>query len=118
VYNPGVARLPRIFRRTSAVSLLLHGALAGLVVLAILGLGVGVALTLAPAFALLVLLSHGIAPGERLIARLRRHVVGRRPRAAATLAARRLRIVVRRAGRLIAAALAIRPPPRLAHTHA
>jgi hypothetical protein len=117
VYNPGVARLPRIFRRSSAVSLLLHAALAGLVLLAILGVGVGVALTLAPAVALLVLLAHGIAPGERLIDRLRRRFVGSRPRAAASLAAPRMRIVVRRAGRLIAAALAIRPPPAAAPSH-
>ena len=38
------------------------------------------------------------------------------PRAAA-LTARRLRLVVRRAGRLLAAALATRPPPSLALSH-
>jgi hypothetical protein len=77
-----VARLPRISGRSSHVSLLLHAALAAVVLLAIFG--VGVALTLAPAVALLVLLGHGIAPGERLIERLRRRYEGPRPRACAS----------------------------------
>jgi hypothetical protein len=110
-----VARLPRISRRSSHVSLLLHAALAAVVLLAIFG--VGVALTLTPAVALLVLLVHGIAPGERLIDRLRRRYEGPRPRVAASPCPPRLRLVVRRAGRLIAAALAMRPPPAAAPSH-
>jgi hypothetical protein len=107
-----VARPPRIFRSSSRGSLLLHAAVAAIVLLAVFGLGV--ALTLAPAVAMLVLLVHGIAPGERLIERLQRRFTPPRPRAAVSLGARRLRLVVRRAGRPIAAALAIRPPPAAA----
>jgi hypothetical protein len=115
LYNARVARLPRITGHSRPVSLLLHAAVAAVVLLAVFG--GAVALTLAPAVALLVLLAHGIAPGERLIERLRRRFVGRRPRAAVSLVARRLRLVVRRAGRLIAAALAMRPPPAAAPAH-
>jgi hypothetical protein len=110
-----VARLPFISRRSSHASLLLHAALAAVVLLAVFG--AVVALTLAPAVALLVLLVHGIAPGERLIERLRRRYVGRRPRAVLSPCVPRLRLVVRRAGRMIAAALAMRPPPVAAPSH-
>lgn len=76
-----------------------------------LAFGVVVALMLAPAAVLLVLLLHGIAPGEALIERLRRRWVGVRTRAASCLPARRLKLVVRRVGRGLAVALAMRPPP-------
>jgi hypothetical protein len=106
-----MARLA-VISRSSHASLLLHAVLAAVVLLA--AFGAVVALTLAPAAVLLVLLLHGIAPGERLIERLRRRFVGPRPRAALAAARPRLRLVVRRAGRLIAAALAMRPPPAAA----
>jgi hypothetical protein len=68
-------------------------------------------LAMAPAIALFAMVAHRLMPGERLIVRLRsRHAPVRRRRA---VPARRLYdvMVVRRAGRLIAAALAMRPPP-------
>jgi hypothetical protein len=85
----------------------------GLVATAVLTLAFGsmVALMLAPAAALLMLLAHGIAPGEKLIERLRRRFVGVRRRAALRLPHRRLTLVVRRVGRRLEAALAMRPPP-------
>lgn len=89
--------------------------LAAVVLLAVFG--AVVALTLAPAVAMLVLLVHGIAPGERLIERLRRRYARRRPRAVLSPCVPRRPIVVRRAGRLIAAALAMRPPPVAALSH-
>ena len=85
----------------------------GLVATALLTLAFGsmVALMLAPAAVLLMLLLHGIAPGETLIERLRRRFVGLRARAALCLPQRRLTLVVRRVGRRLEAALAMRPPP-------
>jgi hypothetical protein len=85
----------------------------GLVATALLTLAFGsmVALMLAPAAVLLMLLLHGIAPGETLIDRLRRRFVGLRTRAALCLPHRRLTLVVRRVGRRLEAALAMRPPP-------
>jgi hypothetical protein len=79
--------------------------------LLMLAFGAVVALMLAPAAVLLVLLLHGIAPGEALIERLRRRWVAVRTRAASCLPVRRLKLVVRRVGRQLAAALAMRPPP-------
>lgn len=101
-----------LISRSRVASLLLHLVVAA-VVLTVL-LGASVALVLSPAVILLVLLRHGIAPGEALIARLRRRWAARRPRAAVSLPHPRLRIVVRRAGRTLAMALAMRPPPRVA----
>jgi hypothetical protein len=68
-------------------------------------------LAMAPAIALFAMVAGRIMPGEELIVRLRtRRAPTRRPRAIG-----RTRpydaMVVRRAGRLIAAALAMRPPP-------
>jgi hypothetical protein len=77
----------------------------------VLAFGFVVALMLGPAAMLLIVLAHGIAPGEALIARLRRRFVALRTRAALCLPARRLKLVVRRVGRELAAALAMRPPP-------
>jgi hypothetical protein len=68
-------------------------------------------LAMAPAIALFATVSQRVMPGERLIVRLRtRHAARRRHRA---LPVQRLYdvMVVRRAGRLIASALAMRPPP-------
>jgi hypothetical protein len=70
-----------------------------------------VLLVLAPAFMLLGLLFMGQAPGERLLLRFARRP--RRPRRrCASVPRPRLPLVVRRVGRLIASALAMRPPPR------
>jgi hypothetical protein len=68
-------------------------------------------LAMAPAIALFALFAQRVMPGEELIVRLRTRQAGaRRPRA--ILVARPYdAMVVRRAGRLIAAALAMRPPP-------
>ena len=67
-------------------------------------------LAMAPAIALFALVAHRIMPGAERIVRLRRAAApARRPRVAVA----RLydALVPRRAGRLIAAALAVRPPP-------
>ena len=68
-------------------------------------------LAMAPAIALFAMVAHRVMPGEELIVRLRtRHAAARSSRA---LPAARLydAMVVRPAGRLIASALAMRPPP-------
>ena len=68
-------------------------------------------LAMAPAIALFAMLAHRVMPGEELIVRLRSRYAARgRVRA---LSGGRLYdvMVVRRAGRLIASALAMRPPP-------
>ena len=71
----------------------------------------GLALTMAPALLMLALFAGGVRPGEGLIERLRtRRATPRRPRAVSALRPR-LALVVRPAGRLIASALAMRPPP-------
>ncbi|HTE63518.1 MAG TPA: hypothetical protein VK631_24390 [Solirubrobacteraceae bacterium] len=68
-------------------------------------------LAMAPAIALFAMVAHRFMPGERLIVRLRTRDAGASRRRA--LPAERLydALVVRRAGRLIASALAMRPPP-------
>ena len=67
-------------------------------------------LAMAPAIALFAMVAHRVMPGEELIVRLRTRRAGARRR---VLLAQRPydAMVVRRAGRLIAAALAMRPPP-------
>jgi hypothetical protein len=68
-------------------------------------------LAMAPAIALFALFASRVMPGEKLIVRLRtRRAVTHRPR---TIALQHPydALVVRRAGRLITAALAMRPPP-------
>jgi hypothetical protein len=68
-------------------------------------------LAMAPAIALFALFGQRVMPGEKLIVRLRTRRAGaRRPRAI-LLQRPYDAMVVRRAGRLIAAALAMRPPP-------
>jgi hypothetical protein len=69
-----------------------------------------VLLVLAPAFLLLGLLVMGQAPGEELLLRFaaRRR---RARRAEPSVPPPRLPLLVRRTGRLIASALAMRPPP-------
>ncbi len=68
-------------------------------------------LMLAPALVLIAVLLSGRAPGEQLLLRwaARRK---RRPRAARTIERQYAAVFVRRVGRLIADALAMRPPPR------
>jgi hypothetical protein len=86
--------------------------LAGLLLAAVGAAAVSpdVLLVLAPAFLLLGLLVLGQAPGEELLLRFARRP--RRPRRAVWRAPRpRLPLLVRRTGRLIASALAMRPPP-------
>ena|SRR5690349_4930058 len=91
---------------------------AGLVVLGValsVAADPALALTLLPAFALLGLLAGGVHPGERLIERLR----GRAPapsRRPVSMPRPRLALVVRPTGRLLASALAMRPPPCLLGT--
>ena len=61
---------------------------------------------------MLALFAGGVRPGEALIERLRSRL--RTPRLRAVSAARpRLALVVRPIGRLLASALAMRPPPAL-----
>src|ERR1700754_82341 len=70
----------------------------------------GLVLTMAPALLLLALFAGGVRPGEALIERLLepRRAITPRPSSAARP---RLALVVRPAGRLLASAQAIRPPP-------
>lgn len=71
----------------------------------------GLALTMAPALLMLALFAGGVRPGEALIERLRsRRATPRRARAVSAPRPR-LALVVRPAGRLLASALAMRPPP-------
>jgi hypothetical protein len=68
-------------------------------------------LAMAPAIAAFAMLANRIMPGQELIVRLRtRRVATRRPRAI-VLQRPYDALVVRPAGRLIASALAMRPPP-------
>jgi hypothetical protein len=71
----------------------------------------GLALTMAPAVILLALLTGGVRPGERLIERLQARRMPLRLARAKDHPRPRLALVVRPAGRLIASALAMRPPP-------
>jgi hypothetical protein len=67
-------------------------------------------LAMAPAIALFAMVAHRVMPGEELIVRLRASHAGLRRRA--VLVPRLYdAMVVRRAGRLITSALAMRPPP-------
>lgn len=89
----------------------------GVAALAFLGLILGIAaapvlvLTLLPVIAILLPLLFGVLPGERTLERLRARRARPRRRLPASIEPPRLAIVVRRTGRLIAAALAMRPPP-------
>jgi hypothetical protein len=68
-------------------------------------------LTLAPAVLLLGLLSRGVRPGEKLIERLRGTTRRRAHARAASMPRPHLAVVIRPAGRQLAEALAMRPPP-------
>ncbi len=71
----------------------------------------GLALTMAPALLMLALFAGGVRPGEALIERLRAGSVTPAPARAVSAQRPRLALVVRPAGRMIASALAMRPPP-------
>jgi hypothetical protein len=88
-------------------------AFAGMFVLvALAGLAEpGLAMTMAPALILLALLTGGVRPGEAFIERLRERRAPQHPVRAQDHPRPRLALVVRPAGRLIASALAMRPPP-------
>jgi hypothetical protein len=96
-------RLPALRRRLLLAALLL-------VAVALVLVAPVFMLAMAPAIALFAMVAHRVMPGEQLIVRLRTRAATRRGRA---LPAGRLydAMVVRRAGRLIASALAMRPPP-------
>jgi hypothetical protein len=70
-----------------------------------------VALMVAPALLLLALLVCGVMPGERTLERLLRGRGVHRRRPSTVIARPRLTLVVRRTGRFVTAALAMRPPP-------
>ncbi len=100
--------------RLSLRALALLAALAAVAALLGLAPGTEALLYVAPALLLLVPLLHGRFPGEDRIAALAaRAAAPARPRAASALTprARRLRALVARGGRLLAASLAVRPPP-------
>jgi len=71
----------------------------------------GLALSMAPALLLLALFTGGFRPGEALIERLRARLEAAPHPRAASAPRPRLALVVRPTGRLIASALAMRPPP-------
>ena len=101
--------MARLRSRTDRRRLLLAGLLVVAVVL-VLAAPVFM-LAMAPAIALFALVANRVMPGEELIVRIRtRSAAVHRPR---TIALQRPydAMVVRRAGRLIASALAMRPPP-------
>ena len=101
--------MARLRSRTDRRRLLLAGLLVVAVVL-VLAAPVFM-LAMAPAIALFALVANRVMPGEELIVRFRaRAAAAHRPR---TIALQRPydAMVVRRAGRLIASALAMRPPP-------
>jgi hypothetical protein len=71
----------------------------------------GLALSFSPAVLLLALFTCGVRPGEALIERLTARYAPSRPRRAVSARRPRLTLVVRPTGRLLASALAMRPPP-------
>jgi hypothetical protein len=71
----------------------------------------GLALSMTPALLLLALLTGGFRPGEGLIERVRARFASARPPRASSAPRPRLALVVRPTGRLLASALAMRPPP-------
>jgi hypothetical protein len=86
--------------------------------LALLGAGVVViavspefALVLAPVFALLTALVLGMFPGEDLLERIRTRRCPQPRRRPTNATPRRRTLPVRRVGRAVAFALAVRPPP-------
>jgi hypothetical protein len=90
----------------------LASALTALGFAALVALAPAFALTIAPVALLVVLLVNGWAPGEELIERLRRRAAAPQRRWARALPQRQYVLLLpRRTGRLIASALAMRPPP-------
>ncbi len=90
-------------------------AVAALVVVA--GASVHIALLLSPALLLAFALINGMFPGERVIERLRARYEARRIRPVASPSRPQTPLLARRTGRLMAFALAMRPPPaRVVHT--
>jgi hypothetical protein len=71
----------------------------------------GLALAMAPAVLMLCLFTCGVRPGEALLERLLERRAAPPARRAVSSAPPRLALVLRPAGRLIASALAMRPPP-------
>jgi hypothetical protein len=69
------------------------------------------ALSFGPALLLLALFTCGVRPGEALIERLTARFAEPRNRRAVSARRPRLTLVVRPTGRLLASALAMRPPP-------
>lgn len=105
------ARHPVLVRAGAFAAVLLTLA-AGLVVAPSVGL------LLAPAAALLLLLAHGVFLGEDLIERLRTRRSPSRRRRPQAVRPPAMPVVLRRTGRRIAFALAVRPPPaRVAVLH-
>jgi hypothetical protein len=74
----------------------------------------GPALMLVPAAILAVLLLRGMFPGEKVIERLARAVRRRVTRPVSIQLPRARALALHRVGRLIAFALAMRPPPAVA----
>jgi hypothetical protein len=68
-------------------------------------------LAMAPAIALFAMVANRVMPGADAIVRLRTAYAARRRRRAAAPQRPYEVVLVRRTGRLIAAALAVRPPP-------
>jgi hypothetical protein len=107
-----MVRIPATTRRQKLTLAALLLALVAVAILAPVS-----ALGIAPAIALFALAAGGVMPGaERFTRVLARHRP-RRPRAVRSAPAYSV-IVVRRTGRLLASALAMRPPPAplLAHS--
>lgn len=84
-----------------------------LVWIAIGALSSAIALIVAPAFALLFVLSLGFFPGEKLIERVRERSRPREWSRPVVLATPSIDVVTRPAGLRLAFALAVRPPPAL-----
>lgn len=104
--------------QTTTTGRLAASAALVLAVAAMLLVAPSLALFMAPAAMLLLLLVNGRMPGEQVLTRLRerrRRAPRRRPASALVPG---LPVVVRRTGRRIAFALAVRPPPAVSlHLH-
>ena len=109
---PSIAFMARLRAQPSARRLLLAGLLLAAVVLVVCA--PVFMLAMAPAIGLFAMVAHRIMPGERLIVRLRERTAPRRRRAVAVQRPYEV-ILVRRTGRLLASALAMRPPPAPLH---
>jgi hypothetical protein len=111
--RPAATFLNALTSRTLRISCTL-GVLTGFI--ALTATAPLVALLVAPGLLLGLCLVNGVMPGEALLTRLRERRLAtprRRPRIAATPRPR-LALVVRRTGRFVTHALAMRPPPAAA----